>query len=128
MRRPTQPTRMLDDSESDDFLDTDDEVDEFENGMQIDQEGDEEEEGVAQWQPDDWDAADEDDEDSEDDDESALKRSTRLPTSTVIYLMHRSLQHAVVDARQSSKQDEQGVEVPEGRIVKICYCCFIERW
>ena len=67
MKRPSQPV-VAAASDSDDYLDTDDEVNEFENGMQLDADENDEDPGVAQWEPDSWDMADDDDEDEDEDD------------------------------------------------------------
>jgi hypothetical protein len=67
MKRHTQPKHSAP-SDSEDYLETDDEVNEFEDGMQIESDEEGEEQGIAQWEPDSWDiGADEDDDDEDED-------------------------------------------------------------
>jgi hypothetical protein len=84
MKRTSQPAQAVA-SDSDDYLDTDDEVNEFENGMQIDADEDDEDEGVAQWEPDSWDmAADDDDEEDDDEDTVQHRESSDRRTCTCL--------------------------------------------
>jgi hypothetical protein len=90
-------------SDSDDYLDTDDEINEFEHGMQLDVDEDDDDQGVAQWEPDSWDMAAEDEEDEDEDEDDTMQKRERFARLEALSDKIRPVLRALINFGKGSK-------------------------